>query len=360
MAAHRASSNPMGTVALVLLSVAVAGGGFEVALRLLAIDVASYHSIAGFAVYDADLGWKLAPARETLFKGTHFSVRVAHNSEGLRDRHYAYDREPGRRRILVLGDSVVWCWGVEQTDCFTERLERALGDTDVINAGVPGYSTAQELLFYEREGRRYQSDLVVLVMSPNDPDDNIDRRGPRFQLDGGQLRHTKVSLPRRKSFLHEWLQGHSRLFASASYLAAVAAQSLRSADRSPAALAHVGDGRAAMVAAPTPTATPSTWALTEALLDRLDAAVQMDGARLVVVLEEMSVSMGSWQRGFWAARGVPCLELEPALAAAEKRGEHVRLQGDPHLSALGQAVAAAELGLFLERQGVLGPPGSTP
>ena len=42
--------------------------------------------------------------------------------------------------------------GVEQDECFTERLENALGDTDVINAGVPGYSTAQELLFYEREG----------------------------------------------------------------------------------------------------------------------------------------------------------------------------------------------------------------
>ena len=115
-----------------------------------------------------------------------------------------------------------------------------------------------------------------------------------------------------------------------------------------------------MVAAPAPAATPSTWALTEALLDGLNAAVQMDGARLVVVLEAMPVSMRSWQRGFWAARGVPCLELEPALAAAEKRGEHVRLEGDPHLSALGQAVAADELGLFLERQGMLDPPGSTP
>ena len=65
-------------------------------------------------------------------------MHVSQNAEGLRDRHYPYARDGGRRRILVLGDSVVWCWGVEQADCFTERLEAALPDTDVINAGVPG------------------------------------------------------------------------------------------------------------------------------------------------------------------------------------------------------------------------------
>ena len=80
--------------------------------------------------------------------------RGAQRRRTPRDREYPRERRvPGRRRILVLGDSVAWCWGVEREECFTERLEAALPDTDVINAGVPGYSTAQELLYYERDGR---------------------------------------------------------------------------------------------------------------------------------------------------------------------------------------------------------------
>jgi hypothetical protein len=133
---------------LALLAVSLTLGALEIALRVLDVRTASYHAIAGFAVNDPVLGWRLAPSRETVFQGAHFAVHVSQNAEGLRDRHYPYARDAGRRRILVLGDSVVWCWGVEQADCFTERLEAALPDTDVINAGVPGYSTAQEMLFY--------------------------------------------------------------------------------------------------------------------------------------------------------------------------------------------------------------------
>ncbi len=155
-----------------------------------------------------------------MFTGAHFRAHVAQNADGLRDRSYPRERTPGRRRILVLGDSVVWCWGVEQADCFTERLEAALPDTDVINAGVPAYSTAQEMLFYERDGRRYRSDLVLLVFVPNDVDENAGARGPRFALQDGALVAPTHPVPRRKTVLQEWLQAHSRLFAQIDYWAA--------------------------------------------------------------------------------------------------------------------------------------------
>ncbi len=331
---------------LMLASVAAAAGFLEIALRVLPIDVASFHSIAGFTVYDPVLGWKLAPSRVLRFRGAHFSVRVEHNAEGLRDQHYDYARLPGRRRILVLGDSVVWCWGVEHADCFTERLERALGDTDVINAGVPGYSTAQELLFYEREGRRYRPDVVVLVVAPNDPDDNLDPRGPRFRLAAGRLVYEDAPPPRRKTVVHEWLQGHSRLFAWVSYLGAVAEKRWRASPGEPGTMATpivAPNAPAIPVAAPSAEPTPASWTLTEALFDRVRADVEHDGAHLVVVLEMMSERLRAWQRDYWAARGVPCLELAPALLAAEARGERVRLDGDPHLAPAGQAIAATEL-----------------
>jgi hypothetical protein len=346
----RSLSALVATAGLVLASVAVAAVLMEIALRVLPIDLASYHSITGFAVYDPELGWKLAPSHSMTFRGAHFAVRVTHNAEGLRDRHYDYARTPGRRRILVLGDSVVWCWGVEQDDCFTERLERALGDTDDINAGVPGWSTAQELLFYEREGRRYGSDTVVLVIAPNDPDDNVDPRGPRFRLEDGVLRHDTAPPPRRHAALHEWLQHHSRLFVWLDYVGPALRKQLHVGaeehEAAPPAAVHADTG--GDTPAPGPRPTPATWPLAEALFDRLRTDVTADGARLVVMLEMMDEHRRAWLRDFWAARGVPCVELAPLFLAVEARGQRVRLVGDPHLDAPGQAIMADELRRVLD------------
>src|SRR5437870_662777 len=224
------ASRPARALAVAGLALIASGATFaalEFALRVAGVETASYHAIGGFTVYDPALGWRLAPSRELLFRGPSFAVRVAHNAEGLRDRHYSDAREPGRRRILVLGDSFVWCWGVELADCFTERLEAAMPGTDVINAGVPAYSTAQEMLFYESQGRRYRPDLVLLVFVPNDPVENVRGWGPRFRLDGDRLVATNVPAPRRKSAFSEWLQARSRLYAEVTYRIAVARESLR-------------------------------------------------------------------------------------------------------------------------------------
>jgi hypothetical protein len=329
-----------------------------VALRALDVRSASYHAIGGFTVYDPELGWRLAPGREVVFRGAHFTATVRHNAEGLRDRHYAYERTPGRRRILVLGDSFVWCWGVALEDCFTERLEAALPDTDVINTGVPAWSTAQEMLFYEREGRRYRPDLVLLVFVPNDPVENLNGPGPRFRLVDGALVPPAAPAPRRKGAVQEWLQAHSRLYAEVAYRVTVLQQSVGYAmERGRRALAHAprarpaavprADGEAFVPAAP-PVASPA-WPLTEALLDRLAADVRADGARFAVVTEAMPKRMTDWLRGVLAARGIPALELGPILREAEMRGERVRLAGDPHVAPRGQEIVAAAVAAFLLR-----------
>jgi hypothetical protein len=357
----------LANLGVALAAVVVTIAGLEIALRVLDVRTASFHAIAGFTVYDPELGWKLAPSRNTVFHGAHFVAHVSQNAEGLRDRHYPYEREPGRGRILVLGDSVVWCWGVEHPDCFTERLEAALPDTDVINAGVPGYSTAQEMLFYEHEGRSYHPDLVLLVVVPNDFTDNLDPRQPRFRLDDGRLVAPKSPARRRKNVVGEWLQAHSRLFAHVSYLVAVAGASLQSPDTDEDR-SEVSRLPAASVAASRQIAVPpleatgamdeEAWTLTEALMDRLAAGVQRDGARLVVVLEVMGKGMRSRQLAFWGSRGVPVLDLAPILWGAEHRGVRTRLEGDPHISPAGQELVAQALGEFLEREALVTTPGT--
>jgi lysophospholipase L1-like esterase len=71
----------------------------------------------------------------------------------------------------VLGDSFAWGYGVEESERFSQLLEGALG-AEVINAGVSGYSTDQELLWYGNEGIKYETDLVILVIAGNDVGDN--------------------------------------------------------------------------------------------------------------------------------------------------------------------------------------------
>jgi len=346
---------------LATVSTVVALALAELALRVLDLDVASYHAIAGFTTYDSELGWRLAPSRETIFRGAHFAVRVAHNAAGLRDRDHAYDREPGRRRILVLGDSAVWGWGVEQAERFTERLEAALPDVDVINTGVPGWSTAQEMLFYEREGRRYRPDVVLLLVVPNDPWENVSGPGPRFRLEDGRLVGSNVPVPRRTWPLAEWLQAHSRVFGEASYVVAVADRILESGVGSVRSLvAHVrarsdpatsADARSFADAAP-PRGDRS-YDVTEALLARLAADIEHDGARFGLVFETMPRAMAGRLQRFCAARGLACVDLGPPLHEAEARGVHTRLRGDPHLGPEGQQVAASTIRDFLTHERLL-------
>lgn len=118
-------------------------------------------------LYDPDLGWRNIPNWQATTNGRKLTI----NSRGLRDREYSYEKPPGVRRILVLGDSFVWGYGVGDDEIFTEVLERRLERSpphagvryEVLNTGVSGWGTDQEYLFLRREGFRYRPDVVVLA-----------------------------------------------------------------------------------------------------------------------------------------------------------------------------------------------------
>jgi len=123
-----------------------------------------------FYLYDPTLGWKNVPNRTATTRGHRLSI----NSLGLRDREYSYEKPAGTRRILVLGDSFTWGYGVSDEEVFTEVLERRLQSQgrnwQVINTGVSGWGTGQQYLFLKSEGLRYQPDVVVLAFYLiNDP-----------------------------------------------------------------------------------------------------------------------------------------------------------------------------------------------
>ena len=55
----------------------------------------------------------------------------------------------------------------------------------MLNAGVSGFSSAEECLYLERELMKYRPDLVIVSFCPNDLDDNV--RTGLFKLEGDQL-----------------------------------------------------------------------------------------------------------------------------------------------------------------------------
>jgi lysophospholipase L1-like esterase len=98
------------------------------------------------------------------------------NSHGMRDRERSVERT-GAPRIVVIGDSVTFGSGVAVGDRFTDRLEMLLGarlgaEVEVLNLGVGGYDTLQEVATLEDVGLRFEPDLVVVGYCVNDLGDN--------------------------------------------------------------------------------------------------------------------------------------------------------------------------------------------
>ena len=88
-----------------------------------------------------------------------------HDRWGFRDDDPAPATD--QPRVAMLGDSLVWGELVGEHDTLPARLEAELG-VEVLNLGVSGYATAQEVAWYRRKGRAFDPDLVVLVFCLND------------------------------------------------------------------------------------------------------------------------------------------------------------------------------------------------
>lgn len=161
-------------------------------------------------------------------KFTHKSVDgVFHfmtNEKGFRKVDSTpYLKRPGELRVLVLGDSHTFGYEVNQQETYaavTEKLLREKGfDATVINAGVSGTGTAEQLVFLEQEGLRYDPDVVVLGFFSNDFDDNL--KSSFFKLDARDslVSEKKEHLPGIKiqNFIYQfqwvhWLSENSYLY----------------------------------------------------------------------------------------------------------------------------------------------------
>src|SRR4029077_5179153 len=98
------------------------------------------------------------------------------NSQGLRDYEYTRRKEPGTFRLVGVGDSSLFGWGVPMEDGGLKVLERRLNEKsrarkfEIINSAVPGYNTAMESETFVQKCLEYAPDLVLLNFNTNDYD----------------------------------------------------------------------------------------------------------------------------------------------------------------------------------------------
>ncbi len=183
----------------------------EVALRVIfahsldfSMEMWKYAVKLKRPVANPNLSFAHAPNRSAFLMG----VPVSINSEGLRDREFSLEKPPGVYRVMMLGDSTTFGWGVKEEDTAAKFLERKLNASlpagynraEVMNTGVGNYDTVQEVTYYETIGWKYHPDLVVLVFFINDPEPvPIEKKG--FLIDRSYLIAFATQSPSKRTFV---------------------------------------------------------------------------------------------------------------------------------------------------------------
>jgi hypothetical protein len=116
---------------------------------------------------DDDIGYVLTSSFEGKWRGPEFLVSVRINETGLRGKDLRALKK-NSFRILCLGDSFTFGTGTNDDDAYPAEMERLLQshyrflDVQVLNAGVPGYGTDEELEFLKKFGAHLKPNLVTV------------------------------------------------------------------------------------------------------------------------------------------------------------------------------------------------------
>jgi hypothetical protein len=146
------------------------------------------------------------------------------NSLGLRGEEVSAQKPAGTYRILGIGDSFTLGYGVKDDDTFLHRLQTQLNAQradqrrfEVLNAGVGGYNTRDEVLYLEHRWQALNPDLVLIVFYVNDAynDSAILNNGQEL----GIYRHKPSGLA-KYSYLCDLIQQRYRAYQASQAVAA--------------------------------------------------------------------------------------------------------------------------------------------
>ena len=128
------------------------------------------------------LGWRGRANFKGVIDSPVFRQEIEANSQGMYDSEHALAKPADTVRILMLGDSFIQGFQVEEGQTAHQVLEdylnRRYGDGqskfEVISGAILGWSTGQQLVYYRNLGRKYEADIVLLMFFiGNDYKDNL-------------------------------------------------------------------------------------------------------------------------------------------------------------------------------------------
>ncbi len=287
----------------VLITLAVA----EIVLRVAHIGYPALGGKLHFYTWNPYTGVSLRPDAKGMVYGEN-TVYVSINHEGLRDREHTKDKPANTFRVAILGDSFAEALQVPADKTFWSVLQQDLnscsalgGKTpEVINFGVAGYGTGQELQMLRHAAWDYSPDLVLLAFfTGNDIQNNNrilqdDPYRPYFIHQDGKLVlddaflhapgwKSQFSLPHR---IFSWAIANSRV------LQVMAAAKNYSSSKNTDGVKPTEMGlNDAIYHAPTDPVWQDAWSVTDDLIGAMNDEVKAHNAKLLVTTLSSSIQV---------------------------------------------------------------------
>jgi len=148
-------------------------------------------------------------------------VPLQTNTQGFNDKEWTPDKPADLRRVAILGDSFIAGAELPRNQIMVSRLETRLNNSDgprcqVMNFGVGGSSTGQQLVLYRELASKYDLDVVIIgFQTESDVYDNSGELASNPILrcrigNNGQLEEVRVSAA--KQYGSRILNRYSRFY----------------------------------------------------------------------------------------------------------------------------------------------------
>ena len=173
----------------------------EAVLRVVDHPMSMPHIESWYEPSDV-FGWQLAADFEG--KGP-LGILVRTNSHHFRDVDHQWEKASHTLRILALGDSFTFGWGVPLEATFLKQLEDRLQQrmrkrVETISSGVPGWGLNQYYRYLKHVGLTYDPDVIILAYFVDDLPTSFQETiaanpqyKPGVQFKGGTLSHSRLA-----------------------------------------------------------------------------------------------------------------------------------------------------------------------